>query len=453
VTSMLTWLAARVNGRQRPGEPPLLPGTLPFLGAVREFGQDLPALLAECRRQHGDVFTIVVAGKRFTFVLDPLDFPDVLRRVEDLGFDEIADTISRQAFANPHAAQTPALREATHDLYAAHLKAAHLAPLSERFAAGLDARLPALATAAWTPRSLPDLVEAAVFHAGTDALYGRGTADPRTLASYRRLDAAFPLLVAGVPARLLPGVVPAQRWLAARLNLLRADVSAFIAGRNALFAAKLHARDRRYLELGILWAANANTIPAAFWTLAHLLADPVAHAAVRAELDAVLGAGPCGREQLRRMPLLDSAVSEALRLASSSLTIRLVRRPIVLQLDSGGAWSLRQGDRVCLAPCMTHRDPELYPEPERYRHDRFIGAQFLKRGKKVGFALMPYGGGVSMCPGRFLAHEDIKHLVARVVHRLDVELQGPLPPLDQRRAGLGVLPPRGELMARVRARA
>ena len=130
----------------------------------------------------------------------------------------------------------------------------------------------------------------------------------------------------------------------------------------------------------------------------------------------------CGRDQLRRMLRLDSAVSEALRLASSSLTIRLVRRPIVLQLDSGGAWSLRQGDRVCLAPCVTHRDPELFPEPDRYRADRFLGAQFHKRGKKVGYALMPYGGGVSMCPGRFLAHEDIKHLVARVLHRLEQQL-------------------------------
>lgn len=56
-------------------------------------------------------------------------------------------------------------------------------------------------------------------------------------------------------------------------------------------------------------------------------------------------------------------------------------------------------------------------------------------------------------PGRFLAHEDIKHLVARVLHRFDAELLGPLPALDQRRAGLGVLPPRGELMVRLRPRA
>ncbi|WP_293257014.1 hypothetical protein [Nannocystis sp.] len=38
-----------------------------------------------------------------------------------------------------------------------------------------------------------------------------------------------------------------------------------------------------------------------------------------------------------------------------------------------------------------------------------------------------------------------------MLYHLDVELLVPLSPLDQRRAGLGVLPPRGELPARVRS--
>lgn len=451
---MLAWLATRMNGRQRPGEPPLIPGALPWLGSVREFGRDLPALLAACRRDHGDVFTLLVSGQRMTFVLDPLDFPEVLRRADELGFDEIADAVSRQAFGNTRASETPPIREATHALYSAHLKTANLGPLSDAFAAALDPTITAAATADWTRRSLHDLVESCVFTAGTDALYGTGAADPEALAMFRRFDAAVPLLIAGVPAQLLPGVAAARRVLVRLVNAGRPDASAFVTGRAAMFRAHLAPRDRKNLDVGILWAAHANTVPAAFWTLAHLLADPVAHAALRAEVDAVLhaGAGACGREQLRRMPLLDSAVSEALRLTSGALTIRAVRRDLVLRLDSG-AWSLREGDRVCLAPWVTHHDPELFPEPDRYRHDRFLTARFTKRGKKVGYALMPYGGGVSMCPGRFLAHEGIKHLVARALHRLDIELTGPLPPLDQRRVGLGVLPPRGELPARVRARA
>ena len=451
----LARLAGRVNGRHRPGEPPLEPGALPWLGSALDFGRDLGALLAACRRKHGDVFTLVVAGKRMTFVLDPLDFPEVLRRVDELSFKEIADDISVQAFGHSRAVESPAMREGAHAQYAAHLKSARLGPLSQGFAERLDAVLAAATPTTWSTRSLFTFVNECVFTAGTDALFGAGTANAEALAAFQRFDAAFPLLAAGVPVWLLRGPRQAQRWLAARVGPLRADASDFIAQRDELFLAHVDRHDCDHLQLGMLWAAQANTIPAAFWTLAFVLADPAARDALRAEIDPVLAAagGACGREQLQKMPRLDSAISEALRLASSSLTIRLVRRPTVLSLESGGQWSLRQGDRVCLAPSVTHYDPELYPEPERYRFDRFLGAQFVKRGKKVGFALMPYGGGVSMCPGRFLANEDIKHFVARMLHRFDAELLGPLPPLDQRRAGLGVLPPRGELMFRLRPRA
>ena len=451
---LLARLASRVNGRRAAGEPPLEPGTYPWLGSAIEFGSDLPALLDACRRKHGDVFTLVVAGKRVTFVLDPLDFPEVLRRVDDLSFSALTNDIGIQAFDYSRATDTPPVIDGIHDLYSAHLKATRLAPLSDSFAAHLDPTLAAATPAGWTTRSLFQFVDHIVFTAGTDALFGAGTADPTLLAAFRRLDAAFPLLAAGVPARLLPGVRRARRLLAARVGPLRPDASDFIARRDAMFLTHVDRRDRDHLQLGLLWAAQANTIPAAFWTLAYVLADATARNDLRAEIDPLLIAsgGVCTREQLRAMTRLDSAVSEALRLATNSLTMRLVLRPTVLDLDSG-RWSLRQGDRLCIAPSVTHRDPALFPEPERYRHDRFIGAQFIKRGKKVGLAFMPYGGGVSMCPGRYLAHEEVKHLVARVLHRLDVELLGPLPPLDGRRAGLGVLPPRGALMVRMRPRA
>ena len=59
---LLERLAARMNGRRLPGEPPLDPGQWPWLGSALEFGRDLPTLLYACQRKHGDVFTLVVAG-------------------------------------------------------------------------------------------------------------------------------------------------------------------------------------------------------------------------------------------------------------------------------------------------------------------------------------------------------------------------------------------------------
>ncbi len=440
-----------VNGARRPGEPPLEVGPLPWLGSALAFGKNLGDLLRGCQQRHGDVFTLVVAGKRMTFVLDPLDFPEVLRRVEELSFVEIADDISAKAFGHSRAVEKQMSQEAVHAQYSSHLKAANIGALSARMAEELSLILDD-APGGWQPGELFAFVSRCMFSAGTDALFGSGVAGADALRAFQRFDRQFPLLVAGVPARLLARVERSRQLLAGLVGALRPDASAFIAERDRYFTGLVSELDKQRMQLGMLWAAQANTIPAAFWTLAFVLADRHARAAIDEEIAAA--GGRFGKDELKKMVKLDSAISEALRLSSGSLTIRRVTRPFVLALESGGRHALREGDRVCLFPYLTHRDPELYPEPEHYQFDRFLGKQFFKRGKKVGFALMPYGGGVSMCPGRFLAHEEVKLFVAMLLDRYEVELlDDRLPSLDQRRAGLGILPPLSDVAFRYRRKA
>ena len=61
--------------------------------------------------------------------------------------------------------------------------------------------------------------------------------------------------------------------------------------------------------------------------------------------------------------------------------------------------------------------------------------------------LMPFGGGVSMCPGRHFARNEIKIAAAMLLHGFDVDIpqDTPTPPLDNSRAGLGILPPVGDV--------
>jgi cytochrome P450 len=223
------------------------------------------------------------------------------------------------------------------------------------------------------------------------------------------------------------------------------------------------AERRGRIQTAVLWAAHANTIPATFWTLAQLLREPQALAAVRAELDAVAGPADAhsmppalARETLDQLRMLDSAVSEALRLSSGSLTVRKVGEPFELETRSG-RFMLRAGDRVCLAPYLHHHDPEIFEAPQRYCHDRFYSPtgtkQFEKRGERVGFALMPFGAGHSMCPGRFFAVAEIKLLVALMLSRFEFELgAGAWPELDLSRVGLGIHPPKTDLDVRLRLR-
>lgn len=57
---------------------------------------------------------------------------------------------------------------------------------------------------------------------------------------------------------------------------------------------------------------------------------------------------------------------------------------------------------------------------------------------------MPFGSGVTKCPGRFFAVYEIKQFLALVLSYFDMELLDPaiqVPLLDQSRAGLGILQP------------
>lgn len=59
-----------------------------------------------------------------------------------------------------------------------------------------------------------------------------------------------------------------------------------------------------------------------------------------------------------------------------------------------------------------------------------------------------------MCPGRHFARNEIKLAVAILLANLDVEvLDAAVPPLDQGRAGLGILPPTRAVPFSLRRRA
>ena len=54
---------------------------------------------------------------------------------------------------------------------------------------------------------------------------------------------------------------------------------------------------------------------------------------------------------------------------------------------------------------LAHRRPETYPDPERFRPERFLDGQ-----EPGGYSWLPFGGGVRRCPGASLAGAQISPL-------------------------------------------
>lgn len=61
---------------------------------------------------------------------------------------------------------------------------------------------------------------------------------------------------------------------------------------------------------------------------------------------------------------------------------------------------------------------------------------------------MPFGSGATICPGRLFAVQEIKQFLILMLSYFELELvesQVKCPPLDQSRAGLGILPPLNDI--------
>jgi cytochrome P450 len=129
---------------------------------------------------------------------------------------------------------------------------------------------------------------------------------------------------------------------------------------------------------------------------------------------------------------LDAVVKETLRLRP---VLPIVVRKLTQEMEIGG-WRLPAG--VSVAPCiyLVHRRPDVYPEPERFRPERFLE-------QPAGtYTWIPFGGGIRRCLGASFAMFEMKTVLAAIVGRLRLRPLRPEPERVRRRA-ITLTPERG----------
>jgi len=190
--------------------------------------------------------------------------------------------------------------------------------------------------------------------------------------------------------------------------------------------------------------------------------DPEVLGAVKDEIDKVQSKsnskGALSLPQLDELEILESCVLESLRLTSGSIVMRQVASKNGLNLTLPSTETsvfLRAGGRAALFPPLVHSDANVFADPDAFKHDRFVGEAGRTLARQH---LMPFGGGVSLCPGRFFAVREVKAFVALALERFEWRLPdgvgpaSPLPPFDPSRSGLGIYPPKDDFPVSVRLR-
>ncbi|KAG2458032.1 CP8B1 hydroxylase, partial [Polypterus senegalus] len=495
LTSALYYLGA--FRRRRPGEPPLDKGPLPWLGHLLDFRRHPANFLQKMQKKHGNIFTVQFGGRYFTFLMDPLSFGSVIREAEKLDFSIFAEQMVKRVFGY-HAL------EEDHKLALLstkkHLMGDGLVLMTQAMMTNLQKLMlhglgSAKGTDPWTEDGLYRFSYNILFRAGFLAIFG--TASSESAGTLQKADEQdrleseelflefrkYDQLVSSLAYGVLP---PRRKMEAERLKRLFwrvLSVEKVLEKDNTSRWVTEQCQERE--ELGVrrpmlgrfmlvlLFVSQSNTGPSAFWLLFYLMKHPEAMKAVQEEVDGVLketgqqvypGGPPIDltRDMLLRTPVLDSAVEETLRLTAAPLLTRAVMQDMKLQMADGREFALRKGDWMSLFPYIAAQmDPSVHPEPHTFKYDRFLTPQgtkktnFYKDGKKLKFYNMPWGAGVSMCPGRFFATNELKQFVFLMLTYFDLELLRPdeeITAADMTRWGIGLTQPTRDVRFRYRLR-
>jgi cytochrome P450 len=167
-------------------------------------------------------------------------------------------------------------------------------------------------------------------------------------------------------------------------------------------------REVRDALLTILIAGHDTTALALSWALGEIAERPEVVDRLANELTRVTGGGPPEAEHLPALEHLEAAIRESLRLRPvAPFVVRRTVRPF-----AAGGREYPPGVVLCPCSYLVHRREELYPEPDRFRPERFLERKF---GPHEWF---PFGGGNRVCLGMPFALYEMKVLLATLLGRI-----------------------------------
>jgi cytochrome P450 len=168
----------------------------------------------------------------------------------------------------------------------------------------------------------------------------------------------------------------------------------------------------------LLVGGHETTATALTWATALCLQHPSVLEKLRAEWEQVAGgADAIDPQKISELKYTDAVLRETLRLYPAGTgVLRRLKRPATI----GG---IALPAEVMLLPqaYLVHRDPRLWPEPERFEPARFLD----KKAKPHEW--FPFGGGARTCLGMAFALHEMKIVLPRLLQRMELRLEGSLP--------------------------
>lgn len=193
-------------------------------------------------------------------------------------------------------------------------------------------------------------------------------------------------------------------------------LSLLLAARDERTGAPMDARQLRDEVVTFLIAGHDTTAAGLTWTWWLLATHPEVRERLYAEVDAVLGGRAPAFADVDALPWTLATIKEAMRLYPPVWV--LLRRAV--EDDEIDGVRIPAGTTVVVFTYLTHRDPDVWPDPGIFDPSRFLPGEDRER---VRHAYIPFSAGRRGCVGQSFALAEIVLVTAAIAQRhvLDVD--------------------------------
>lgn len=438
--------------------PPVLPGSR-VLGNSLAFMRDPVAVIRQGQAQEGPVFALRLGPKRAAVVVGPqqsretIALPETTLAVQPVYqwvkpmFGDVMQAADHSRYLQQRAALLPALQGRRHEEYLTGMLA-EIRPWIDELgeSGGFDAAA-----------DLERLSMAIAVRLFLGEQFRTERAD--------RFTALFLDIAAGMEF-FLPANLPIPRLLrrnrarrqmfalmGPHLQQVRADpdpdrygfLAQLVAGSAEPGATTFDDETLIGMILILTYAAYETTAAQLAWALVELARNPQPAQAVVTEVRDVLplDAAEIGVKDLHRLAHLSRCLLETQRLRPVTT---MLTRQTAADYQVGG-FTVPAGWQTLFCPPVTHRDPQVFPDPDRFDPDRFAPERDPKG--QAFTSLLNLGGGLHACLGARFADLEMKAVIGLLLQRYQLDLEHPDPPVAP---GLGLMRPARPCVIRYRAR-
>jgi cytochrome P450 len=163
--------------------------------------------------------------------------------------------------------------------------------------------------------------------------------------------------------------------------------------------------------LTLLFAGHETTATAIAWSLYWVHQQPEVYQKLIQELDSLeADADPM---TIFKLPYLTAVCQETLRIYPVGMLTfpRMAKQPTTFM-----GYPVNPDSSIVGCIYLLHRHPEIYPEPEQFKPERFLNHKFSP------YEYLPFGGGARQCIGMALAQFEMRLVLATILRQNQLQL-------------------------------